>query len=42
LEGSRRSKGIYRRGSERGSRMTRRRLETRREGVTLEREDIYF
>jgi len=40
LERSRRNKGIYRRGSERNSGTTRERLETRRKGVTLEKEDI--
>jgi len=40
LEESRRSRGIYRRRSERSSRMTRGRMEKRREDITLERKGI--
>jgi len=40
LEGSRRSRGIYRRGSERSSRTTRERIKKRREDVILERKNI--
>jgi len=40
LERNRRSRGIYRRRSERGSRTTRGRMEKRREGIALEGKSI--
>jgi len=41
LEENRRSKGIYRERDKGSSKKTRKRLEMRREGVILEREDLY-
>jgi len=40
LEGDKRSRGIYRRRSERSSRTTRGRMEKKRKDVTLERKGI--
>jgi len=40
LERDRRSREIYRRRSKRSSKTMRGRMETRREGITLERENI--
>jgi len=40
LEGDRKGREIYRRGSERSSRVTRERLEKRKKDITLEEKDI--
>jgi len=40
LEEDRKDREIYKRGSERSSRVTRERLEKRKEGITLEGKDI--
>jgi len=42
LERGRRNREIYRRKSKRSNKIIRERIETRREGITLEREDICF